>query len=69
MSYHRSDKKAFPTKLFQISDVKTQQRYILKEEVNNSKKELCSFVDILHKQLRTSIQASIVYRIHYQAQS
>ena len=32
-----SNKKSFAIKLFQFCDLKTQQRYILKEEVNISK--------------------------------
>ena len=35
-----SNKKSFVMKLFQFCDFKTQQRYILQEEVNISKREL-----------------------------
>ena len=39
-----SNKKSFAIKLFQFCDLKTQQRYILQEEVNISKRELTSLV-------------------------
>ena len=42
-----SNKKLFAIKLFQFCNLKTQQRYILHEEVNTSKRELVSVVDSL----------------------
>ena len=48
-----SNKKLFAIKLFQFCDIKTQQRYILQEEVNISKRELVSLVDSLRDFLKT----------------
>ena len=42
-----SNKKSFAIKLFQFCDLKTQQRYILQEEVNISIRELTCLVDNL----------------------
>ena len=42
-----SNKKSFAIKLFQFCDLRTQQRYILQEEVIISKRELTSLVDSL----------------------
>ena len=42
-----SNKQSFAIKLFQCCDLKTQQRYILQEEVNISKTELTCLVDNL----------------------
>ena len=42
-----SNKKSVTIKLFQFCDLKTQQRYILQEEVNISKRELTCLVDNL----------------------
>ena len=53
-----SNKKSFAIKLFQFCDLKTQQRYILQEEVNISKRELTSLVDNLRDFLKTFDQAS-----------
>ena len=53
-----SNKKSFAVKLFQFCDLKTQQRYILQEEVNISKRELNCFVDNLRDFLKTFDQAS-----------
>ena len=53
-----SNKKSFAIKLFQFCDLKTQQRYILQEEVNISKKELTCLVDNLRDFLKTFDQAS-----------
>ena len=53
-----SSKKSFAIKLFQFCDLKTQQRYILQEEVNISKRELTSLVDNLRDFLETFDQAS-----------
>ena len=38
-------KKSFAIKLFQFCELKAQQRYILQEEVNISKRELTCLVD------------------------
>ena len=54
----RSKKTLFAIKLFQFCDLKTQQRYILQEEVNNSKKELTYLVDSLRDFLETFDHAS-----------
>ena len=48
-----SNKRSFAIKLFQFCDSKTQQRYILQEEVNISKRELTSLVDSLRDFLKT----------------
>ena len=53
-----SNKKSFAIKLFQFGDLKTQQRYILQEEVNISKRELTCLVDSLRDFLKTFDQAS-----------
>ena len=53
-----SNKKSVAIKLFQFCDIKTQQRYILQEEVNISKRELSCFVDKLSDFLKTFDQAS-----------
>ena len=53
-----SNKKAFAFKLFQFCDLKTQQRYIIQEEVNISKRELNCLVDNLRDFLKTFDQAS-----------
>ena len=53
-----SNKKPFAIKLFQFCDLKTQQRYILQEEVNIFKRELTCFVDNLRDFLKTFDQAS-----------
>ena len=53
-----SNKKSFAIKLFQFCDINTQQRYILLEEVNISKKELTSLVDSLRDFLKTFDHAS-----------
>ena len=44
--------------MFQFCDLKTQQRYILQEELNISKKELTCLVDNLYDFLKTFDQAS-----------
>ena len=48
-----SNKKSFAIKLFQFCDLKTQQRYILQEEVNISKRELTCLVNNLRDFLKT----------------
>ena len=53
-----SNKKSFAIKLFQFCDLKTQQRYILQEEVYISKRELTCLVDNLRDFLKTFDQAS-----------
>ena len=53
-----SNKKSFAIKLFQFCDIKTQQRYILQEEVNISRRELTCLVDSLRNFLKTSDEAS-----------
>ena len=53
-----SNKKSFAIKVFQFCDLKTQQRYILQEEVNISKRELTCLVDNLRDFLKTFDQAS-----------
>ena len=53
-----SNKKSFAIKLFEFCDLKTQQRYILQEEVNISKRELTCLVENLRDILKTFDQAS-----------
>ena len=53
-----SNKKSFAIKLFQSCDLKTQQRYILQEEVNISKRELTCLVHSLRGFLKTFDQAN-----------
>ena len=53
-----SNKKSFAIKLFQFCDLKTQQRYILQEEVNISKRELTCLVDSMRDSLEIFDQAS-----------
>ena len=53
-----SNKKSFAIKLFQFCDLKRQQRYILQEEVNISKRELTCLVDNLRDFLKIFDQAS-----------
>ena len=48
-----SNKKSFGIKLFQFCDLKTQQRYIIQQEVNISKRELTCLVDSLRDFLKT----------------
>ena len=52
-----SDKKSIAIKLSQFCDLKTQQRYILQEELNISKRELTCLVDNLRDFLKTFDQA------------
>ena len=59
-SHHRmvrvstgSNKKSFAIKLYQFCDLKTRQRYILREEVNYSKRKLTSLVDSLGDFVKT----------------
>ena len=53
-----SNKKLFAIKLLQFCDLKTQQRYILQEEVIFSKKDFISLVDSLPDFLKTFDNAS-----------
>ena len=53
-----SYKKSFAINLFQFCDLKTQQRYILQEEVNTCKRELTCLADSLRDFLKTFDQAS-----------
>ena len=53
-----SDKKLFAIKFLQYCDLETQQRYILQEVVNISKRELTCLVDNLRDFLKTFDQAS-----------
>ena len=53
-----SIKKSLAIRLFQFCDLKTQQRYILQEEVNISKRELTCLVNNLRDFLKISDQAS-----------
>ena len=53
-----SNKKSSAIKLFQFCHLRTQQRYILQEEVNISKRELTCLVDNLRDFLKTFDQAS-----------
>ena len=53
-----SNKNSFAIKLFQFCDIKTQQRYILQEEVNISNRELTYLVDSLRDFLKVFDHAS-----------
>ena len=53
-----SNKKIFAIKLFQFCNLKTQQRYLLQEEVYISKRELTCLVDNLRDFRKTFDQAS-----------
>ena len=53
-----SNKKSFAIKLFQFCDLKTQQRYILQEEMKVSKREFTCLVDNLREFLKIFDQAS-----------
>ena len=58
-----SNKKSFAINLFQFCDFKTEQRYILQEEVNISKRELTCLVDNLRDFIKTFDQASTCIQI------
>ena len=69
-SHHRtvqvskgSNKKSFAFKVFHFCDSKLQQRFNLKEEVNNSKKEIESVLDSLGEFLEAFGQANNVLQI------
>ena len=53
-----SNKKTSAIRFFQFCDLKTQQHYILQQEVNISKRELTSLVDSLRVFLKIFDQAS-----------
>ena len=53
-----SNKKSIAIKLFQFGDIEIQQRYILQEEVNISKRELTCLVDNLRDFVKSFDQAS-----------
>ena len=58
-----SNKKSFAIKLFQFCDIEIQQRYILQEEVNISKRELTCLVENLRDFLKTFDEASMCIQI------
>ena len=62
-----SNKKSFAIKLFEICDLKTQQRYILQEELNISKRKLTCLVDNLRDFLETFDQLASAYRFPYRS--
>ena len=69
-SHHRivwiskgSNKKSFAFKVFHFCDSKLQQRFILKEEVNISKKEIESLLDSLGQFLKAFDEANKVSQI------
>ena len=59
----RSNKKTFAFKVFYFCDSKLQQRFILKEEVSISKKEIESLLDSLGEFLKAFHQANKVSQI------
>ena len=58
-----SNKKSFAFKVFQFCDSKLQQRFILKEEVSISRKEIESLLDSLGEFLKALDQANNVSQI------
>ena len=62
-----SNKKSFAIKLFQFCSSKTQQRFILQEEVNISKRGLNFLVDSLRNFLKLLITLAGVYRFPYRS--
>ena len=61
-----SNKKSFALKVFRFRDSKLQQRFILREEVSISKKEIESPLDSLGEFLKAFDQANKKYRrFHY----
>ena len=58
LNSNASNKKSLTFKLFQFSDLKTQQRYILHEEVSIGKIDLSFLVDSLRYFLKTFDKAS-----------
>ena len=59
-----SNKKSFAFKVFHFCDSTLQQRFILKEEVSISKKEIESLLDRLGEFLKDFDQANKVSQIH-----
>ena len=59
----RSNKKSFAFKVFRFCDSKLQRRFILKEDVSISKKEIESLLDSLGEFLKASDQANKVSQI------
>ena len=71
-SHHRivrvskgSNKKSFAFKVFHFCDSKLQQRFIHKEEVSISKKEIESLLDSLGEFLKVLIKPTKHRRFHY----
>ena len=63
-----SNKKSFAIKLSQLCDLMTQQRYILQEEMETSKRELSSVVDSLRDFFIPSellTKRASLYKLHY----
>ena len=58
-----SNKNSFAFKVFRFCDSKLQQRFILKEEVSNSEKEIESLLDSLDELLKAFDQANKVSQI------
>ena len=52
------NKMSFTIKLYQFCKLKTQQRFVLQEELNTSERELVSLVDSLRDFLKTFDKAS-----------
>ena len=61
-----SNKMSFASKLFHFCDLKTQQLFILQEELNIPKKEVSSLVDILRDFLKTFDETSKCLQIPLQ---
>ena len=71
-SHHRivraskeSNEKSFLFKVFHFCDSKLQQRFVLKEEVSISKKEIESLLDSIGEFLKAFDQATKYRRFHY----
>ena len=60
-----SNKKSFAIKLLQFCDLKTQQRYILQEELNICKREFTCLVDNLVSKLLINLASA--YRFPYRS--
>ena len=60
-----SNKKSFAFKVFHFCDSKLQQRFILKEEVSISNKEIESILDSLGDFLKALIKLTKCRRFHY----
>ena len=59
----RSNKDSSAIKLINFSDLKTHQRFILLEEMNNSKKEPSSLVESLRENIKNLHKMSKCFRI------